>query len=307
MSVSIIKKQGINMRRVRGFEYIETDNLNEALLFLDACGRESCIFAGGTDLISGFRKGGSIPKYILNIKKIPEIREIKINDSGSLIIGACNVLSDIEHNKKVRQNWSLLSDAVHLMANPHIRNRGTIGGNLCNASPAADTAPVLLALGADVEIVSINGCRTIPLNHFFLDAGKSCLSKREILTKIIVPNAAKDARWKYIKYGIRNAMEIGLVNVAVSLSFNADDGSCKKAKIVLGSVAPTPIRALKAESALEGNSLGIESIKEASYLAAIGTSPISDVRASSQYRKEITKIIVERALTQILNEIQNIP
>jgi carbon-monoxide dehydrogenase medium subunit len=294
------------MRRVRGFEYIETDKLDEALLFLKAHGSESCIYAGGTDLISGFRKDEPIPKYILDIKKIPEIQGIKIDTAGSLIIGACNVLSDIEHNKKVRQNWSLLSDAVHLMANPHIRNRGTIGGNLCNASPAADTAPALLALNADVEIASIDGCRTIPLNDFFLDAGKNCLSRREILTKVIVPNADKDARWKYIKYGIRNAMEIGLVNVAVSLSFNADDNSCKKAKIVLGSVGPTPLRALKAESALEGNSLGIELIKEASYLAVIGTSPISDVRASGQYRKEITKVIVKRALTQILNEIQNI-
>ena len=294
------------MRRVRGFEYIETDKLTDALSFIDEHAGDARILAGGTDLIFGFREGRPIPKYLINIKKIPEIRGIKRDDTGALIIGAGSVLRDIEYDENVRQNWSLLADAISLMANPHIRNRGTIGGNLCNASPAADTAPPLLVLDARVEIASLKGNRIIPLNELFVAAGESCLSNKEMLTKIIIPNPHKGTRWKYIKYGIRNAMEIGLVNVAVSVSFSKESGVCEKARIVLGSVAPTPIRAVMAESALQGNTLDIELIKAAADAAMMAAVPISDVRASALYRKEMTRIMVKRALTQVLNETQQI-
>lgn len=292
------------MRRLRGFDYIEPKNLKEALLFLHSFGDDSAALAGGTDLLVGFRQGNHVPKYLINIKNIPELKGWELDDTGALIIGAATKISEIEFNKEIKQKWNLLSKAAHLMASPSLRNLATVGGNLCNGSPAADTALALIALGAKVEIVGVNGKRILLLQDFFIDAGKTCLARDELLTKIIIPHPSSGMEGTYLKLGIRNAMEIGIINVAVSLTFKDGDRKCKDVKIVLGPVAPTPIRATKAESLLEGSLLDEKIIEEAAILSARDVRPrYSSIRASADYRKEMVFVLVKRTLKEILDKL----
>lgn len=292
------------MRRLRGFDYREPTSLEEALFFLTEFGKDSAVLAGGTDLLVGLRQGNPVPKYLVNIKKVPELEMLQIDSKGALLLGASTRISQIEFHEEIRRKWGLLGKAAHSIGSPHVRNLATIGGNLCNASPAADTAPVLIALGAEAELARVNGRRIVSLQDFFLNAGQTCLSKDELLTKIIVPEPSSNMVGTYLKLGVRKAMEIGIVSVALCLSFKDGDSQCNGARIVLGSVAPTPIRAWKAESVLKDVPLDINVFEEASELAAQEAEPITDVRATAAFRKEMVGVVVKRALKEVLSQTE---
>jgi len=207
---------------------------------------------------------------------------------------------DIEVSKSIREKMPYLYQAAAYMASVQIRNRATLGGNLCNASPAADMATMFLAMDSRVKIISIDNEKVVGLDKFFTGPNSTILNRGEVLTEIIVPKDAEQFKGVYIKFGPRKGMDIGIVNIAVLLDADFESGLCKRIRIALGAVAPKPIRARQAEGLLNGNALSPDSINKAAELASSESDPISDFRASSGYRRELVKTLVARGINTIL-------
>ena len=279
------------MGSLQGFEYAEPTSLEEAFAIL---GRNegARILAGGTDLVLGMRERKFEPRVVVNIKRIPSLDRMKIDDHGGLRIGALVTINAIDSSDRVRTTFPILASAAHSLGSYQIRNRATVGGNLCNASPAADTAPPLIALGAVAKIAGPRDERIVKLEDFFVGPGKTALSKGEILVEIDVPSPPRGSYGAYLKHGPRNAMDIATVNAALMCTLSGH--KCEDARIVLGSVAPTPMRARKAEAAIRGKPVDENTVRKAAELASEECSPISDVRASAEYRRAMVKAVVRR-------------
>ena len=281
------------------FEYFEPRTVKEAVELLTKYGGEAKILAGGTDLIVRMKQRFIEPKYIINIKKIKELNFIE--DRGDyLAIGAATKLREIEKSGIVKRKFEALYEAVRSMASVQIRNMATIGGNLCNASPAADTAPPLLVFEAKLKIVGPNGERVVPINEFFLGPGKTVLKPNEILTEIQIPYQPEDTGSAFIKIA-RVAMDLAKVNVAVAL--RTEGSIVKWVRIALGAVAPTPIRAYKTEEFLVGKELNEETLKEAAEIVKTEVKPITDIRSTAEYRREVSGVIVKDALLRAYERI----
>jgi CO/xanthine dehydrogenase FAD-binding subunit len=285
------------MSRFLTFErYCAPDTEEELFRLLQD--RAARVLAGGTDLFIAMREKGVRPPCLVDIKHIRELHGIQRLGGGELSVGATTTLHEIETSKVVRHVCPVLSDAVGMIGSLQVRNRGTLGGNLCNGSPAADSAPALLVLDARLELASASGTREIPAEAFFAGPGETVLEHGEILKRIKIPQPAPGTQSVYLKFGPRKAMDIAVVNVAVSLKLNGD-GSCRDARLALGSVGPTPRRAKKVEAALIGE-LTEEGIQAAAALAATETSPIDDIRGGKAYRTHLVKVLTIRAIRETI-------
>jgi len=274
------------------FEYYGPRTLREAVELLDKLGPEAKILAGGTDLIVQMKQRVVEPRYIVNIKKIRELDYIE--DRGKyLAIGAITKLRTIEKNQVVKEKFTALHEAVKAMAGVQIRNMATIGGNLCNASPAADTAPPLMVFEAQLKIVGPGYEKIVPITEFFRGPKKTVLKYNEILAEIKIPYQSPNTGSAFIKIA-RTAMDLAKVNVAVAL--RVEDDKITWVRIALGSVAPTPVRARSVEEALIDKKFTEENIREASKLVVNDISPITDIRSTAEYRREVSKVIVRDAL-----------
>ncbi len=279
------------------FEYFEPKTLNEALELLSKFGKEAKILAGGTDLLVQMKIRRKTPKYVINIKKIPELVFIRMSNDA-IHIGAATKLRMIEKAEYIRKYYQALYEAIRSMASVQIRNMGTIGGNLCNASPAADTAPPLMIYEAKLKLISKRGERVVPITEFFKGPGITICEPDELLLEIIIPKPpTKRFGSKFIKIA-RTSMDLAKVNVAVALKVGSDMKSIEDVKIALGSVAPTPIRAYSAEEFLKGKEFNEENIRKAAEIASAETKPITDVRSTAWYRREVAKVIVRDALIE---------
>jgi carbon-monoxide dehydrogenase medium subunit len=234
----------------------------------------------------------------VNLKRIPGLRDISLN--GELRLGALATLNDLIRSPIIREHFPVLAYTASKMAGVQVRNLATVGGNLCNASPAADTAPPLIALNARAVIVGKNGERVVPLEEFFVGVGKSVLAPDEILREILVPRLFPPTHASYLKLEHRAAMDIAIVGVAVFVKPAVASGKQavmgEDVRIVLGAVAPTPMRAKQAEEILRGKELTEERIREAARLAAGEAKPIDDVRGSAWYRREMVEVLTRRQL-----------
>lgn len=287
------------LRKLREFDYLEPSSLSEAVSLLDHYGKDARIFAGGTDLLVTMKKGELNPRYLIDIKGIPGQDYIRYDEKEGLRIGALTTIRQIETSRVIQESFLPLAQAARALGSIQIRNRATIGGNLCNASPAADTAPPLLALDAAVKSVGSQGERVLPLERFFVGPGSTVLDK-EILTEIIIPHPTLHTQGIYLSISRRRAVDLALVGVAVVAALDPDKGEWKAVKIALGAVAPTPVRAHLAEKVLEGKRMDAGLIQEAALIASEKeTYCISDVRASDWYRKEIVRVLVQRALEHV--------
>lgn len=279
------------MGSLREFEYAEPASLEEAISILERS-EDARVLAGGTDLILGMRERKTAPRTIVNIKRIPGLNRMQIDEHGGLRIGAIVTMDAIERSEFVQTAFPILADAAHSLGSFQIRNRATIGGNLCNASPAADTAPPLIALGAIAKIAGANRERLVRLDDFFVGPGRTVLSKAEVLTEVDVPSQARESYGAYLKHGPRNAMDIATVNAAAM--FTVAEQKCTEARIALGSVAPVPLRARKAETEIHGKVIDESSVRRVAEVASEECSPISDLRGSAEYRKAMVKVLVRR-------------
>jgi carbon-monoxide dehydrogenase medium subunit len=217
-----------------------------------------------------------------------------------LRIGSLVKHAALEGSPLVRDGWRIIAEAAHKVGSPQIRNLGTVGGNLCNASPAADSAGPLLVLDAEVVLAGKKKERRVPLPSFFKGPGKTVLGKDEILKEILVPPVPAGSVWAYLKLGRRKSMDLALASTAVLLTLDPKTKICRRARVALGAVAPTPFRAKGTEKFLEGKRLDEAVILEAGERAQEECRPISDIRASAEYRKEMVKVLVGRAIKKSL-------
>ena len=218
-------------------------------------------------------------------------------EGDNLVIGAATTHTEIVRSALVREKAPLLAEATKNIGSPAIRNMGTIGGNLVNASPAADTAAALLALGARLKLVSANGERDIDVEAFFTGPGETVLQSNELLQEVVIPAQSAGSQWAWHKLGKRKADICSVISVAIALQM--DSGTCSQARIALGAVAPTPLLAKRAGGLLEGKQLDGALIEEAAKAASEETSPIDDVRATAWYRRRVSGTLVKRLLSQI--------
>jgi carbon-monoxide dehydrogenase medium subunit len=276
---------------MRRFEYFEPATLGEATQILSAGGH---VLAGGTDLLVEMKEQLRRVDRVVNIKKIPGMAGLTYDEREGLRIGALVTAREVELSSIVKEKYSGLVQAVRELGSIQVRNRATIVGNVCRASPSADTLPPLIADAAVAEIHGRTGTRKVLLEEFFTGPGKTVLGADELMTAIVLPPPAPRTGKVYIKHGRRKAMELATVGVAVSLTLNAE------VRVVLGAVAPTPIRARKAEEVLRGRKLNEELIEKAAQAAADESRPISNVRASAGYRRDMVRVLTRRALEQAM-------
>jgi carbon-monoxide dehydrogenase medium subunit len=285
-----------NIRSIDKFEYRVPDSLPEVLKILERETFAGKVLAGGTDLVLQMKQGLVRPSFVVDVKQVPELNKLEWSEPGGLAIGAAVPLSQLLAFTELPKEFGVLLEACSLIGSMQIRNRGTIGGNLCNAAPSADSAPPLLCLGAKVVLASSKATRTIPLDDFFLAPGKTALTADELLVEIKVPTPPARSAGCYMRHTTREEMDIAVVGVASFLTLSPQKGRLKKARIALGAVAPTPIRAHTAEAALVGKAVTKEMIEEAAENAAGEASPISDLRGSREYRREMVRVLVRRTL-----------
>jgi carbon-monoxide dehydrogenase medium subunit len=281
---------------MKGFKYYAPNSLEEALSLLNNQMEKVKVLAGGTDLIVQMKNGNPRPAIIVDAKKIPELNRLDWDDGKSLYIGAAVPLSKIITYPPVMQKFSILYQACSIIGSMQLRNRGTIGGNICNAAPSADSAPPLICLGAKAIVAQLEGTRIVPLDSFFQEPGKTALAPNELLVEIEVPAPPNHSSGCYLRHTPRQDMDIAVVGVASFLIISKQKKQCQEARIVLGAVAPTPIRVPQAESILAGRVLTDEAIEEAAERAMEAARPISDIRGSAEYRKEIIKVLTRRTL-----------
>ncbi|MGH7798062.1 MAG: FAD binding domain-containing protein [Candidatus Binatia bacterium] len=284
------------MKRTEPFDFYQPATLHEASRLLKDNGPGGRFLAGGTDLVIALKEKGLLPKYVVDLKKLPGLAGIRENTDGSISIGALTTMRDVEISPVVVEKYPFLAQSAAEVGSIQIRNRATIGGNMANATPSADTAPALIALSATAKIAGLSGERTVALEEFFKGPGQTVMSADEILTEVTIPKTSPRLIGDYIKFSPREMMDLAYVGVAVVYNLGDKDKKCEGVRIVLGAVAPTPIRAKRAEAALEGQTLTEALAEKAGAIAAEESKPISDVRSTADYRRAMVGAMTKRAL-----------
>lgn len=274
------------------FEYHRPASLEEAVRLLSELGPDARVIAGGTDLVVKMRAGLVSPGHVVDLSRLPEIRFIR-DEGDRLRIGAGTTLWEIENSEEVAHGVPVLREAVREMASWHVKTTATIGGNLCNASPAADTAPPLMVHGATLVVVGPEGRREVPIGEFFTGPGQTVLGVGEVLAEVVVPKIRQGQGAAFEKLTVR---EGALSIVSAAALVEVSGGRLVDARVALGAVAPTPIRASRVEEALRGQLATREVLRSASREAKADVRPITDVRGSREYREEMSVVLVRRAL-----------
>lgn len=287
---------------MRPFEFCAPTSLDEAVALLARFGASASLFAGGTDLLVEMKENIRQPGHVIDLKRIPGLETLAFDPQRGLEIGALVKVRDLETSPLVQRHHRGLWQAARELGSIQVRNRATLAGNVCRASPSADTLPPLVADGATVHIHGPQGARSVAAEAFFTGPGKTVLAPGEIVTRFTLPARAANTGRAYIKHGRRKAMELATVGVAVSLVKRGK--TVHDVRIVLGAVAPTPMRARAAESLLEGRVPDAALLDAAAAAALSESRPISDVRASAAYRRRMVGVLVKRALVQALENVR---
>ena len=282
--------------RPANFEYHQSHTMEEALDLLESCGEGAKVLAGGLSLVATMRLRLAEPRHIIDITHIPNLSYVVEDDDGGISIGALTTYQTLATSKLVKSKCPILHEVASIIGDPQVRNRGTIGGNLCHADPASDVSPVVLALNADLKTANQKGGRTIKAGDFFVDLFTTPLEPAELLTEIRIPPMLPHSGSSYMKLNQRKG-DYALVSAAVVITLEKKN-MCKAVNIGLGSVAPTAVRALRTEKTLLGKTLTDELIEKAANLAANKIEPESDVHATAEYRTEMIKVITKRALKE---------
>jgi len=290
---------------MRSFDLHVAASLTDALEYLSRHGDETAVLAGGTDLVIRIRSGREVPPRVLDISRLSELRVIRKEAaaaaaSGVLRLGALVTHAEAVESPLVRAHAPLLAEACATIGSPQIRNLGTLGGNCITASRAGDSLPALLALDAEMVLLSLEGERRVPMTEFFTGPRTTARRRDELLGYILVPVAASDERSCYLKLTQRKALAISLVSVAFRLRM--DPGAprrCLEAAVAFGSLAPMVIRARAVEAALAGRELDEATIARAAEAALGEVSPRDDVRASAEYRRAMVQALVRRGLERL--------
>ena len=275
---------------MKRFEYLEARTVRQAISMLQRYGENARIVAGSTDFLVRWRQGVWNPEHVINIQRVAGLSRITYSSRNGLRIGALVTVRTLEQHPMVRRRYPALAAAAASFAGVQVRNLATVGGNICNASPSGDTIPALLVFDAQCRIAGPDGDRWVALDQFFTGPGRTVLRSDELLAEIRVPPPAANTGSHFIKHSPRGAMDIATVGVASLVSLDGRRGPCSQARIALGAVGPTPVRAYSAEDILRGQDINQELIRSAADSARDGVKPIDDIRGSAAHRKEIVGV-----------------
>ena len=281
-------------KQPKEFEYFALSSLEGASKILLAYGENAHILAGGTDVVPNMKRGHLSPKSIVNIKRIPNLSYMYIEDS-ILKIGALTTIEDIRKSSLIRDHYQALHMASEVMGTQNIRNVATIAGNVCRASPASDMISPLMALEADLKIFGPNGWRIIPLEDFLIGPEKTQLGIGEIVTEIRVTK--QPTKQAFLK-SKRVSHDLAKINICAV--FDYAENRCSNIRITIGSAAPKVVRVKRTEEFLESKELRDEVIEEAGRIAQTEISPITDVRSTSDYRRKMGKVLLKRVIKTAL-------
>jgi len=284
---------------MKPFEYFEPKTVKETTQLLSNYGKKAQILAGGIDLIPRMRKGDVKPEYLVNIQKVTGLEYIKPDGKRGIKFGAMTKLRSLETSKTIQKHYPILYEAIHQITSVQAKAMGTAVGNLCVGTPASDVATALLALGAELRIAGPKGKRTEPLQKFYLDHHRTSLQRGEMVIEVFLPNPSSGMRSAFLNL-VRTHADIAKVSVAVAMI--VQDGICREARIAVGAVAPTVSRAAKAEALLKSQKVTHPLINKAAETAAGETRPITDLRSTAVYRKEMARVLVGRALEKAVEK-----
>lgn len=279
-----------------GFAYHQPESLTEAVALAARFGAEASFLAGGTDLIVQIERGRIAPRHVIGLHRVPGLASIEVD--GRIALGAGVTHRSIERRPELAGALRCLVEGAEVIGGHQVRNVATVGGNLANASPAADLVPCLLVLDGVVTLLGPGGERDLPVDHFLLGPNQTARRPDELLTRVSLPSPPRRTATAFLKAGRRRAMEIAVVCVAVRLTLDAGLERCLEARVALGAVAPTGVRVPAAERLLEGQPVGDEAFRRAAEAAQRACRPIDDVRASAAFRRHLVGVLVRRALAR---------
>jgi carbon-monoxide dehydrogenase medium subunit len=282
------------------FAYLAPKTIKEACLLLFKYGGTAKIIAGGTDLLVSMKQKKITPAYIVNIKGIPKLDYIHYSQERGLRIGALATHQSIATSAIIGDKFGLLQTACNKIGTPQVRNMGTIGGNICNGGPSQDSIPALLVLGARLKVVSLQRERIVPIDDFFIGPFQTALDHTELLAEIQIPTPPPGSAACYRWINKLSEVDETLVGVAVLMTADSTGNICQNIKIGLCSVAPTPIRATRAEQTLQGQKIESKTIELAARVAAEEISP----RSRAQYRRQMTSVVVQQAIIDTWQKIK---
>ena len=287
---------------MEAFDYVAPRSLADAFAHLTN-GRSSLMLAGGTDVIVQLREGRRHCDQLIDIKHIPELMALRFAEDGTLEIGAAKPLAEIYEDPEVARRLPGLVDAAGLIGGIQVQSRASLGGNLCNASPAADASPALMVLGARLVIGSATGTREVPVEEFFLGPGKNALQPGELLVQVKIPAQPANSNAHYLRFIPRNEMDIAVASAGVRFALNGA-GRIESARVAIGAVAATPLMVPAAADALNGNLPTEETFAAAGEASAALATPINDMRGSIAQRHQLIRVLTIRALRGALTRIQ---
>ncbi len=290
---------------MKDFNYLAPKSLGEALKLLAEHRGATKVLAGGTDLMLQLQDGMWAPDYVVGVRDISDLNVLSYDAANGLTIGAATPLRQIETSAIVREKYPHLAAAAGEIGSVQIRNLGSIGGNMCTATPSADGVPALVALDATARIASVRGERSVPVREFFTGVRRTVLEPDELLVDVRIPAPAPYTSGEYVKLDTRPQMDLAIVGVAATVTWAPHVGVIKSAAICLGAVATTPIRVPEAEEILAGREPTDDVIAAAGAAAARAARPISDVRASADYRREQCDLMTRRAIRRALDRARS--
>jgi len=279
------------------FDYHSPETVRDAVKLLAEHKNDSKVLAGGTDILVNLRARVEHAKHLIDIKRIKELQNISFDQKSGLKIGAAVTLNNLLRNETVTKTYPVLAEAAGSIGDYEVRNRATLVGNICNASPAADTAPALLILNSTVNVTGAAGERTLPLAEFFAGVKKTNLKSGELVTSVTVPAPLKDSHAGYLKARRSTGEDVAVIGVGALVAPNGGKG--KNVRLSYASLAPTPVRAYDAEKVFEQNRPIGQLLDEAMPFVMKAVSPISDVRAGKEYRTQLVKVLTTRLMRQL--------
>jgi len=285
---------------MQSFDYVAPKSAEEVITLLADKNGDARILSGGTDLLVQLREGRRKTKLVIDVKNIPKLTQITFGKQNGLTIGAAASCNTICNDANVSKHYPGLVDAVKLIGGVQIQNRASVGGNICNASPAADAIPTLIVHQAICNITGPNGSRTLPVEEFCIAPGKNALQAGELLTSINIPTPKDKSGASYLRFIPRNEMDIAVVGAGTSVVLDESGQKFVSARIALGAVAPTPLLASDAGAFLSGKAISRENVKEAARMAQAIAKPITDLRGTAEHRKHLVAVLVGRTLDKAI-------
>lgn len=286
---------------MQAFNYVAAQSVDEVIGLLNEKGDMARILSGGTDLLVALREGRRKADLVIDVKGLPETTELSFDPEKGLTLGAAVPCHRMYDDATIAKAYSGLMDSAHLIGGTQIQGRASMGGNLCNASPAADSIPNLIAYSAICNIAGPNGRRELPVEEFCVGPGRNALENGEFLVSLSIPAPKPGFGAAYLRFIPRNEMDIAVVGVGAAVQLDESRSKFVSARISLGAVAPTPLYVEEAGASLAGKAVNDESVAEAAKIAQAAAKPISDMRGTAEYRKHLAGVITRRTLQNAID------